>query len=316
MRPSKERQASDSPGLGGHAVSGGGPTVLRMVLGGRLRRLRESRNITREAAGDAIRGSHSKISRLELGRTGCRERDLVDLLDLYEVTDPGERERYLELARQANASGWWARDNDWLPKWFDTYLGLEQAARLIRSYEPRAVPELLQTPEYARSLLTLSHPGEPEDSIERRVALRMRRQDILAGPHPPQLWMIIEEAALRRRIGGSTVWRAQLDHVLRAAARPNITIQILADHVGGPALTDGAFTILRFAEADLPDIVYLQQLTSALYLDKIADLDVYYAALNQLSLLAPSPQHSRQLLEVLRDGVPPTVDEPVDHPRG
>ncbi|WP_063050952.1 helix-turn-helix domain-containing protein [Nocardia arthritidis] len=316
MRPSKERQASDSPGPGGYPVSGGGPTVLRMVLGGRLRRLREARNITREAAGDAIRGSHSKISRLELGRTGCRERDLVDLLDLYGVTEPEERERYLELARQANASGWWARDNEWLPKWFDTYLGLEQAARLIRSYEPRAVPELLQTPEYARALLALSHPGEPEESIERRVALRMRRQDILAGPHPPQLWMIIEEAALRRRIGGSTVWRAQLDRVLRATAQPNVTIQILADHVGGPALTDGAFTILRFAEADLPDIVYLQQLTSALYLDKIADLDVYYAALNQLSLLAPSPQHSRQLLQVLRDGVPPTVDEPVDHPRG
>ncbi|MEU2178607.1 MULTISPECIES: helix-turn-helix domain-containing protein [Nocardia] len=314
MRPSNVRQPADAPGLGADPVSGGGPTVLRMVLGGKLRRLREARGITREAAGEAIRGSHSKISRLELGRTGCRERDLVDLLDLYEVTDPAERERYLELARQASASGWWARDNDWLPKWFDTYLGLEQAARLIRSYEPRAVPELLQTPEYARALLTLSHPGEPEEAIERRVALRMRRQDILAGPRPPQLWMIIEEAALRRRIGGSTVWRAQLDHVLRVAAQPNVTIQVLADPVGGPALTDGAFTILRFAEADLPDIVYLQQLTSALYLDKIADLDVYYAVLNQLSLLAPSPAHSRRLIEVLRDGVPPTVDEPVDRP--
>lgn len=316
MRASKERQAPDSPGLGAHPVSGGGPTVLRMVLGGRLRRLREDRGITREAAGEAIRGSHSKISRLELGRTGCRQRDLVDLLDFYEVADPEERERYLELARQANASGWWARDNDWLPKWFDTYLGLEQAARRIRGYEPRAVPELLQTPEYARSLLTLSHPGEPEESIERRVALRMRRQDILTGPHPPQLWMIVEEAALRRRIGGSTVWRAQLDHLLRIEAQPNITIQILADHVGGPALTDGAFTVLRFAETDLPDIVYLQQLTSALYLDKIADLDVYYAVLNQLSLLAPQPEHTRRLLQVLRDGVPPTVDEPADHSRG
>ncbi|MGW4716494.1 helix-turn-helix domain-containing protein [Nocardia sp. NPDC004260] len=315
MRPSNVRQAADAAGLGAQPVSGGGPTVLRMILGGRLRRLREGRNITREAAGEAIRGSHSKISRLELGRTGCRERDLVDLLDFYEVTDPAERDRYLELARQANASGWWARDNDWLPKWFDTYLGLEQAARLIRCYEPRAVPELLQTPEYARALLTLSHPGEPQDAIERRVALRMRRQEILAGPHPPQVWMLIEEAALRRRIGGSTVWRAQLDRVLHAAARPNVTIQILADHVGGPALTDGAFTVLRFAEADLPDIVYLQQLTSALYLDKIADLDVYYTVLNQLSLLAPSPEHSGQLLQILRDGIPPTVDEPVDNPR-
>ncbi|MGQ4618546.1 Scr1 family TA system antitoxin-like transcriptional regulator [Nocardia sp. R7R-8] len=315
MRPSNVRQAADSTQLGAQPVSGGGPTVLRMVLGGRLRRLREARNITRDAAGAAIRGSHSKISRLELGRTGCRERDLVDLLDLYAVTDPAERDRYLELARQANASGWWARDNDWLPKWFDTYLGLEQAARLIRCYEPRAVPELLQTPEYARALLTLSHPGEPEDAIERRVALRMRRQEILTDQHPPQVWMLIEEAALRRRIGGSTVWRAQLDRVLHASAQPNITVQILADHVGGPALTDGAFTVLRFAEPDLPDIVYLQQLTSALYLDKIADLDVYYTVLNQLSLLAPSPEHSRRLLRILRDGVAPTVDEPVDHPR-
>ncbi|MGY1897556.1 helix-turn-helix domain-containing protein [Nocardia gipuzkoensis] len=314
MRASKPRQ--DTGSAGADPVSGGGPTVLRMVLGGRLRRLRESCGLTREDAGEAIRGSHSKISRLELGRTGCRERDLVDLLDLYRVTDPEERRRYLELARQANTSGWWARDNDWLPKWFDTYLGLEQAARRIRSYEPRAVPELLQTPEYARALLTLSHPGESEESIERRVALRMRRQDILTGPHPPQLWVIIEEAALRRRIGGSTVWRAQLDHLLRMEAQPNITVQILADDVGGPALTDGAFTILRFAETDLPDIVYLQQLTSALYLDKIADLDVYYAVLNQLLVLAPPPEHSRGLLQLLRDGVVPTVDEPVDRMRG
>ncbi|WP_330231254.1 helix-turn-helix domain-containing protein [Nocardia sp. NBC_00508] len=313
MPPSKVRQATDSPGSGNRPVAGGGPTVLRMMLGGRLRRLREARGITREAAGEAIRGSHSKISRLELGRTGCRERDLVDLLDLYRVTDAEERERYLELARQANASGWWARDNDWLPKWFDTYLGLEQAARLIRGYEPRSVPELLQTPEYAHAVLGLAHAGESAQAIERRVALRMRRQEILSRPEAPQLWMIIEEAALRRRIGGSTVWRAQLDHLLRAEQQPHITIQILADHVGGPALADGAFTVLRFAETDLPDIVYLQQLTGALYLDKIADLDAYYAVLNQLSVLAAPPEHSRRLLEALRDGVPPTVDEPGGH---
>ncbi|MEV6320730.1 helix-turn-helix transcriptional regulator [Nocardia sp. NPDC051787] len=309
MPPSKVRQAMDF-GSGNNPVAGGGPTVLRMMLGGRLRRLREARGLTREAAGEAIRGSHSKISRLELGRTGCRERDLVDLLDLYRVTDPDERERYLELARQANASGWWARDNDWLPKWFDTYLGLEQAARLIRVYEPRAVPELLQTQAYARSVLGMAHASESAESIERRVALRMRRQEILSRPEPPQLWMIIEEAALRRRIGGSTVWRAQIEHLLRAQEQPHITIQILADHVGGPALADGAFTVLRFAEPNLPDIVYLQQLTGALYLDKVADLDAYYAVLNQLSVLAPSPEHTRRLLEALRDGAAPTVDEP------
>ncbi|WP_228826519.1 helix-turn-helix domain-containing protein [Nocardia abscessus] len=281
-----------------------------------MRRLREARGISLEEAGEAIRGSHSKISRLELGRTGFRERDLVDLLALYGVTDEAECAEFKRLAKQANTSGWWHRDTDWLPKWFDTYLGLEHAAQLIRCYEPRVIPELLQTPDYARALFVLAHPHEDEESIERRVALRMRRQEILTRPDPPQMWLIIEEAALRRRIGGSQVWLAQLEYLLRAAEAPNITVQVLADHVGGPALADGAFTMLRFAETDLPDIVYLQQLTSALYLDKIADLDVYYAVLNQLLVLAPPPEHSRGLLQLLRDGVVPTVDEPVDRMRG
>ncbi|WP_141811096.1 helix-turn-helix domain-containing protein [Nocardia bhagyanarayanae] len=288
----------------------GGPTVLRMLLGGRLRRLREAAGISREDAGESIRGSHSKISRLELGRTGFRERDLVDLLALYGVTDPTEREEFLELARQANASGWWHRDNDWLPKWFDTYLGLEQAARLIRCYEPRAVPELLQTADYARALLSLAHPNESFAAIERRVALRMRRQHILTRPEPPRIWVIVEEAALRRRIGGSAVWLEQLDRLLEAVDQPNITLQVLADHVGGPALADGAFTMLRFTESDLPDIVYLQQLTSALYLDKQADLAAYRAVANMLSVHASPPQYTRGLLEALRDRQPPTVDEP------
>lgn len=288
----------------------GGPTVLRMMLGSRLRKLRECCGITREDAGEAIRGSHSKISRLELGRTGFRVRDLVDLLDLYQVTDPTEREEYLELARQGNESGWWHRDNDWLPKWYDTYLGLEQAATLVRSYEPRAVPELLQTPEYARALLSLAHSGEPQHAIERRVALRVRRQEILDRPNPPQLWVVVEEAALSRPIGGSTVWNDQIDHLLHVMAKRNVIVQVLADHVGGPALADGAFTILRFAEMDLPDIVYLQQLTSALYLDKQADLDAYRAVANQLSVHAAPPEYTISLLQALRRRQPPILDQP------
>ncbi len=288
----------------------GGPTVLRMILGGRMRRLREARGISLEEAGEAIRGSHSKISRLELGRTGFRERDLVDLLHLYGVTDEEERAEFKRLAAQANTSGWWQSDSDWLPKWFDTYLGLEQGAQLIRCYEPRVIPELLQTPDYARALLVLAHPHEDEEAIERRVALRMRRQEILSRPNPPQLWLILEEAALRRRIGGSQVWLAQLDHVLRAADAPNITVQVLADHVGGPALADGAFTMLRFAEADLPDIVYLQQLTGALYLDKQADLAAYRAVANLLSVHAAPPEYTRELVAALRERQPETMDQP------
>ncbi|WSV87631.1 helix-turn-helix domain-containing protein [Nocardia sp. NBC_01009] len=283
-----------------------------MILGGRMRRLREACGISREDAGEAIRGSHSKISRLELGRVGFRQRDLVDLLAFYGVTDPAELAEFIELAQQASASGWWHRDTDWLPKWFDTYLGLEQAARLIRCYEPRAVPELLQTADYARALLTLAHPDEPDEAIERRVALRMRRQEILVRRDPPQFWVTVDEAALRRPIGGSTVWRGQLDHLVRLAAQPHISVQVLADHVGGPAIADGAFTMLRFAEPDLPDIVYLQQLTSALYLDKRADLDAYLRVGNVLSVHAAPPEYTIGLLEALRERMPRTVDRPSD----
>lgn len=316
MRSALEAETSAVPGFTARAAADGGPTVLRMVLGGRLRRLREASGLSREQAGDHIRGSDSKISRLELGRTSIRERDLVDLLDLYGVTDTEELDAFQELARQANTSGWWHRDNDWLPKWFDMYLGLEQAAQVIRCYEPRAVPELLQTADYARALLTLAHPGEPEDAIERRVALRMRRQHILDRPHPPHLWLIVEEAALTRRIGGSGIWGAQIDRLLAAARQPHITVQILADHVGGPALADGAFTYLRFAEADLPDIVYLQQLTGALYLDKQADLDAYRAVANQLSVHAAPPEYTPGLLAALRRRQPRIMDQPARREQG
>ncbi|WP_228001775.1 helix-turn-helix domain-containing protein [Nocardia australiensis] len=311
MASSEILPGDDSP-FGGGGSADGGPAVLRIILGGRMRRLREERGISREDAGEAIRGSHSKISRLELGRVGFRQRDLIDLLTFYQVTDPDQVAEFTELARGASASGWWHRDTDWLPKWFDTYLGLEQAARLIRCYEPRAVPELLQTADYARALLTLAHPDESDEAIDRRVALRMRRQDILTKPDPPHLWVIVEETALCRPIGGSTVWRAQLDHLVRIAARPQITMQVLADHVGGPTLADGAFTVLRFAENDLPDIVYLQQLTSALYLDKLADLDVYLRVANVLSVHAPPPEYTIGLLEALRERLPRTVDRPAD----
>lgn len=311
MGPARETAASTGSGSAVRATTEGGPTVLRMVLGGRLRRLREAKGLSREQAGDHIRGSDSKISRLELGRTSIRERDLVDLLGLYGVTDDEELAAFQELARQANTSGWWHRDNDWLPKWFDMYLGLEQAAQVIRCYEPRAVPELLQTPDYARALLTLAHPAESAEAIERRVALRIRRQHILNRVHPPHLWLIVEEAALTRRIGGSRIWSAQIEQLLAAARQPHVTVQVLADHVGGPALADGAFTYLRFAEADLPDIVYLQQLTGALYLDKQADLDVYRSVANLLSVHAAPPEHTPGLLAALRRREPRILDQPL-----
>ncbi|RJO73795.1 XRE family transcriptional regulator [Nocardia panacis] len=281
-----------------------------MVVGARLRRLREGCGISREDAGDAIRGSHSKISRLELGRVGLRSRDLDDLLTLYGVTDPAERAEFAALAKAGNASGWWHRENDWLPKWFDMYLGLEQGAQLIRCYEPRAVPELLQTADYARALLTLAHPDESPRAIDRRVRLRVRRQHILRRPKPPQLWAIVDEAALRRQVGGTMVWRAQLEYLLEAIEQSNVTVQVLADHVAGPTMADGAFSMLRFAEPDLPDIVYLQQLTGALYLDKRADLDAYRTVVNKLSVHAAQPEYTAGLLRALTERHQPILDRP------
>src|SRR5262245_47879119 len=266
-----------------------GPTVLRMTLGAQLRKLREDRGISREQAGEAIRASHAKISRVELGRVGFKERDIADLLTLYGVTDPTEREAFLNLARQANSPGWWHRYGDLLPPWFETYLGLEQSASVIRSYQGQFVPGLLQTADYARAVIRIVHGRETLTEMDRRVDLRMRRQDVLFDPGAPIMWAVIDESALHRPVGGVPVLRAQLERLIDAAERPNITIQVLPYEVGGHAAAGGPFSILRFPEADLPDIVYLEQLTSALYLDKRPDVDRYMAVMDQLSVTADPP---------------------------
>lgn len=295
-----ERQSRPSSQRGGQqGGSTAGPTVLRIALGGQLRRLREECGISREAAGDAIRGSHAKISRLELGRVSFRERDLNDLLTLYGVDSPEERAAFLSLAKQANEPGWWHQYGDLLPAWFETYLGLEQAAEIIRTYEAQFVPGLLQTPDYARAVILLGHGQEPGSEVDRRVALRTRRQDILTRQEPPTLWAVIDEAALRRPIGGERIMRGQIEHLIRIAELPNVTVQLLPYSVGGHAAAGGPFTIVRFPESDLPDVVYLEQLTSALYLDKRNDLDQYQAVMNMLSVQAATPEETPQLLRAL-----------------
>ncbi|MFI7520055.1 helix-turn-helix domain-containing protein [Micromonospora globbae] len=282
-----------------------GPTVLRMLLGAQLRRLREASGVTREGAGWEIRASESKISRMELGRVGFKERDVADLLTLYGVTDAEERETLLKLARDANSPGWWHRYGDVLPAWFQSYLGLEAAAVLIRTYEVQFVPGLLQTPAYARAVVLLGHGSAAPDEIDRRVALRMRRQELLRRAEPPQLWAVIDEAALRRPIGGPGVMRDQLTALIEATRSPNIRLQIIPFAAGGHAAAGGAFTILRFGDQDLPDIVYIEQLTSAIYLDKRDDLDHYALAMERLCVEAEPPERTPDLLARLRDEVYP-----------
>ncbi|MGW3248117.1 helix-turn-helix domain-containing protein [Streptomyces sp. NPDC001070] len=283
------------------AAQRGGPTVLRIVLGTQLRRLRESRRISREAAGEAIRASHAKISRLELGRVGFKERDVADLLTLYGVTDVQERADLLGLARRANTPGWWHQYADVLPSWFETHIGLEEAAHTIRTYEVQFVPGLLQTEAYARAVTRLGHPRATEREISRRVDLRMTRQDLLAKPGAPQLWVVLDEACLHRPLGGAEVMRAQLEHLMKAAALPNVTLQIAPFDIGGLAAAGGPVTILRFSEPDLPDIVYLEQLTSALYLDKQDDVEHYLTVMDRLAAESQPPRNTARILTRLID---------------
>ena len=280
----------------------GGPTVLRILLGAHLRRLREAQGVTREDAGWEIRASESKISRMELGRVSFKERDVADLLTLYGVDDVEERERLLTLARQANTPGWWHRYGDVLPSWFQSYLGLEAAASLIRTYEVQFVPGLLQTSDYARSVVLLGHGRARAGEIDRRVELRMRRQSILHRPDPVQLWAVVDEAALRRPIGSQAVMRAQLEALVEATQRPNVRLQIVPFRAGGHSAAGGAFSLLRFPDQELPDIVYVEQLASALYLDRRDDVELYADAMERLCVEADAPDRTPDTLRtILKD---------------
>ena len=281
----------------GAAQPRGGPTVLRMLLGIQLRRLREAANLTPDQAGYEIRASRSKISRVEHGRVGFKERDVSDLLSLYGVTDAGERDRMLALARQANDQGWWAKYDDIMPDWFGSYVGLEQATSLIRTFELQFVPGLFQTEDYARGVTMLGHRSAPSDEIEHRVSLRMQRQKILHLDDSPRIWAVIDESALRRPLGGVDAMKVQLRHLIEVTEYPRVTLQVMPFSRGGHPAAGGSFTVLRFAEPDLPDIVYLEQLTSALYLDRRDEVDHYMEVMNRLSAEADTPADSARLLE-------------------
>ncbi|MBE1533860.1 helix-turn-helix domain-containing protein [Actinomadura algeriensis] len=281
---------------------GSGSTVRRILLGSQLRRLREAKGVTRQDAGYVIRASESKISRLELGRVSFKERDVDDLLSLYGVSAKSERDALLQLAREANTPGWWHRYNDVLPGWFQTYVGLEESAALIRTYELQFVPGLLQSEGYARAVIRLGNAGAAEQEIDQRVELRLQRQERLTGPEAPRLWAVLDEGALRRPIGGPEVMRGQFEHLIEMSKLPNVTIQTMPFRFGGHAAEGGAFSILRFPEQDLPDVVYVENLTGAMYLDKRDDVDTYLQAMERLCVDSATPERTVELLgDLLRE---------------
>ena len=270
----------------------GGPTVLRLLLGAQLRRLRESQGISAHDAAQAIRSSESKISRIELGRNAVREIDIADLLTLYGITDKAEREQLLSLASRANQPGWWHRYHDVLPPWFQAYIGLEESAQLIRSYDAQFVPGLLQTEEYAAAVLAFGDFSL--DEAERLVVLRKERQRHFAAGGT-RLWAIVDEVALRRLVGGPAVLSRQLEYLGELSQQPWLTLQITPFPAVSHA-APGSFCILRFADPGLPDMVYAEQLNSATYIDKRAEVEPYLLALERLSLVSSTPGGSADIL--------------------
>jgi transcriptional regulator with XRE-family HTH domain len=286
-----------TPASAGQSIRGtdgpGAPTVLRILLGTQLRRLRESRGISAQEAARAIRGSESKISRIELGRNAVREVDIADLLNLYGVTDSVEREQLLTLASQANQPGWWHRYQDVLPAWFQSYIGLEESAESIRSFDTQFVPGLLQTEDYSAAVIRLG--SYSPDETDRLVYLRKERQRRFASGGL-KLWAVIDEVALRRPVGTAALMRAQLEHLLDISCRPGLTIQISPFLTGASYAAPGSFSILAFATDDLPDVVYVEQLTSAMYLDKPADVDRYTEAMDHICASSTTPEQTTDLI--------------------
>jgi DNA-binding XRE family transcriptional regulator len=279
--------------------AGGGPTVQRMLVGARLRRLRTELGLTRDQAAQAIRASEWKIHRLENGQVGFKDRDIIDLLGLYGVQDPAEVADFLTLAREANTPGWWQHYGDVLPSWFRTYVDLEQAATLIRSYEGQFVPGLLQTDDYMRAVVRGAHLEESGEELGRRVRLRLARQTLLTRQEPPRLWAVVDEAALRRPVGGREVMRGQLERLIEATKLANVTLQILPFASGAHPAMVGSFAVLRFADQELPDIVYLEHLTSALYLNKPDEVDQYLHVMEGICVRAAAPDQTVELLDQL-----------------
>lgn len=282
---------------------GGAPSVLRMILGRQLEELRTRAGLSYADAGVAIGVSHSTIRRMEAAKVArLRLADAEKLLRVYGVTDQREIETFLQSVREANKRGWWHTYRDVMPDWFAAYLSLEQAAVQIRAYGNQFVHGLLQTEEYARALLDTDSPRASAEATERRVALRMRRQELLARPAPPRLWVVMDETVLRWPVGGPEVMRAQIDRLIEVNRLPHVTVQLMPFANGPhPALRAGTFHLFRFRARELPDIAYLNGLVGAVYLDKADDVVVYREALDRLSAQAASAKRTEALLTALRE---------------
>jgi transcriptional regulator with XRE-family HTH domain len=280
------------------------PTVRGRRLRYELRRLREQRGLTIEQASEQSGGdwTASAISRWETGDRRIRPADLRALLDIYDVRGD-QREVLLTLAREARQRGWWqSYRSDAVPEWFQVYLGLEAEAAVIHEYDAELIPGLLQTADYYRAFMHAAPAAGDQEAIERKVAVRTARQERLTADDPPECWAVLNEAVIRRVVGGPEVTRAQLQHIVQMANRPHISVQVLPFKAGAHPAMDGSFIILGFPEAPDPDVVYLESQTGSLFLEKLPEVERYQAMFNHLVAKALDPDESKNMIaEVAAD---------------
>ncbi|OIJ67852.1 helix-turn-helix domain-containing protein [Streptomyces mangrovisoli] len=277
------------------------PTVGQVVLGKRLQELREAAGVRREDAARVLRVAPATVRRMEMAEVSLKIPYVQVLLTEYGVSDE-EAGAFVALAEEANQPGWWQRFHDVLPDWFSMYVSLEGAARLIRSYEPHFVPGLLQTEDYARAVMEAGTIGTSGDSIERHVSLRMERQRLLEGDDPPHLWVIMDETVLLRPVSiRGHVMGEQLDKLLEFAERDRVTLQIAEFREGPHPGTYAPFSLFRFAEPELPDMVFTEYLTGALYLDSRGEVSAHLEVLDHMTARAASAQRTKKLLREYRE---------------
>jgi transcriptional regulator with XRE-family HTH domain len=273
------------------------PTVKRRRLAAELRRRRDEAGLTIEEVAEQLEWSSGKISRIENSRVSVLPRDVKFLLRVYGADEGGEEwEALLALSRESRQKGWWHAHGDAIPQWFETYVGLEADATTLRTYESEFVPGLLQTEDYARAVHRAAMIAASDDEIEKQVAVRMARQDRLTATDAPQIWVVVNEAVIRRVVGGPAVMSAQLGRLIEASQQPNITLQVLPFSVGAHAGMDGAFMILGFPTPTDPDVAYVHYYTGTLYLEKLPEVQPYILMFDHLRAAALPVGQSRDLI--------------------
>ncbi|RZU50971.1 helix-turn-helix protein [Krasilnikovia cinnamomea] len=273
------------------------PTIRRRRLGAELRKYRESARVTIDVVADRLGCSPSKVSRIETGHTSATPRDVKDMLDIYGV-EGAASEELVQIAREARQKGWWHPYSTVL---VGAYVGLEAAASSVRAYEQQVIPGLLQSEEYAAAMIQAARSGDTQMEINRRVHVRMARQSLLIQDDPIDLWVVLDEAVLSRPVGGDEVMRDQLVRLVEVAKLPNVTLQVLPFAAGAHAGMDGTFAILDFPDDQDPAVVYAENATGGLFLEKSDELQKYGSIFDTIQATALTPEASTEMIEMLAE---------------